>query len=141
MTYKRMPEPQRSQLLGLAANSQILLPEWQQCAEFPLSTSNSPDGMCRGWYIKACVWASQDSRLARLMLEDVASYISTTNASQGAPASSLFLSGFYLYRNTSGKWTVMQSCQHREALQAYMQSKGYIPTTAPSQGQPGSQTK
>jgi len=134
LVHERMPEPARSQLLALAANSNVLRPEWCKCATFPLRSSNNEDGMCRGWYYKACYWAAQDPQLARLMLEDVASYIASTNANQGLPTSVDFLSGFFIETDATGQWVVKQGWRQDDELLAYAQSKGYnLPTTAPSQ--------
>src|SRR4051794_11018966 len=60
LSYERMPEPQRSRLLALAAGSNVLRPEWHTCATFPKVGSNNPDRMCRGWYFQASVWAAED---------------------------------------------------------------------------------
>jgi hypothetical protein len=47
-------------------------------------TSQNHETMSRSWYFKVLIWAAHDPQLARLMLEDVANYITTTNVSQGA---------------------------------------------------------
>ena len=137
LVYERMPEPARSQLLALAANSKVLRPEWCKCAAFPLRTSNNEDAMCRGWYYKAWVWAAQDPQLARLMLEDVASSIATTNATQGSSASVGLLSGFFVQPDATGKWVVKQGWRQDEEVMEYAKAKGYnLPTTAPTGSQP-----
>jgi hypothetical protein len=138
LVYERMPEPQRSQLLALAANSKVLRPEWCKCATFPLRSSNNEDGMCRGLYYKASVWAAQDPQLARLLLEDVAAnYIAAPNATQGSSASVGLLSGFFVQPDTTGKWVVKQGWRQDEEALEYAKAKGYnLPATAPSPLQP-----
>jgi hypothetical protein len=131
--YERTSEPERSQLLALASNSKVLRPDWHTCAKFPLHGSNNPVAMCRGWYFRANIWAAQDPQLARLMLEDVANYIKATNATQGLPASSIFLSGLFVETNSKG-WFLKQGWRQDDELLVYTRSKSYtLPTTATSQ--------
>ena len=130
ITYRRMPEPQRSALLALAAQSSILKPEWHQCVSYPLHNSNNTDLMCREFYFCATVWAKQDQRLARAMLEDVARYIIRTRAASGLPLSSWLLSGVFVSPDDHGNWVLKPDWAQDEEAIAYLQSKGLgIPTT------------
>lgn len=127
MAYERVPEPQRTRLLALAAGSQVLVPEWRRCATFPLPSSNNTHRMCRGWYARASVWAAQDPPLARLMLEDVAAYVDHTSAVQGLPPSATLLSGRFVLPDVSGNLSLKPGWQQDEAAVAYMQWKGHAP--------------
>jgi hypothetical protein len=133
LEYNQMPEPQRSQLLVLAAKSKILRPEWHKCATFPLRGSNNVDSMCRGWYYRASLWTAQDPQLARLILEDVAKYITQTNATEGLPESCFLLSGSVIEPNAVGQIAVKAGWRQDDEVTAYLIQKGYnLPTTAPA---------
>jgi len=121
--YSRMREPQRSQLLALAANSKVLLPEWYTCANFPLKSSNLEDLMCRSRYFYASAWAKEDPQLARMMLENFARGITTPSAAQGSG----LLSNVYVQRWANGVWAVKQGWRQDADVVAYMASKYYTP--------------
>jgi hypothetical protein len=134
LVYERMPEPQRSQLLALAAGPEVLCPAWHACATFPLPSSNNTHLMCRGWYAKACVWAKQDPRLARLMLEDVANYIATKNAAHGLPECSMMLSALFIEPDAGGRLVLKQGWRQCGDVAAYATERGYnLPTTEPGE--------
>jgi hypothetical protein len=125
--WERLPEPRRTQLLSLSNGSSVLKPRWFTCAIFPLPTSNNTHLMCRSWYFDATVWIHEDPKLARWMLEDVAGYIALTNAKQGLPASSMFLSGFFVEPDDNGQWAVKKGWQADAEVQAYLEMKGNAP--------------
>jgi len=91
IVYERMPEPQRLRLLQLTKNSSVCTSNWEQCASFPLHTSNNPDGMCRGFYMRIEAWIDVDKKLALAGAEDIARYIRETNARNGLPRSTPLL--------------------------------------------------
>jgi hypothetical protein len=91
IVYERMPEPQRSRLLQLTQGSRVCAPTWEQCASFPLHTSNNPDAMCRGFYMRIDAWIDVDKKLALAGVEDIARYISETNGRRGLPRSTPLL--------------------------------------------------
>jgi hypothetical protein len=119
--YQRMPEPRRSQLLALAAQSKILTSQWQRCATFPLQSSCSEDFMWRDRYFRASVWASQDPTLARLMLEDEAAAL--RNQTFGCH----FLNNVYVQMDNTRKWVVVPGWQQDPDLLTYMAIKHYTP--------------
>ena len=132
--YDRMPEPTRSHLLAAAAGSAVLTPEWQTCVTYPLPTSNNTDAMCRGFYAEGADWIPADPGVARLVLEDVATYVRRTNARSGLPASVRMLSPLGVMGiDARGIRTIRPDWRDDPEVQAYLQSKGYVPpATAPA---------
>jgi hypothetical protein len=128
--FTRMPEPQRSQLLALAAQSTVLTPNWVNCCQYPLPTTNHPDSMCMGFYRAATLWIAEDPTIARLALEDVARYIKQTNARHGLPAS------FYLVSNLSADlngvtWMIKPDWRDDQQIRWYLQQQNYTPAPPP----------
>jgi hypothetical protein len=82
----RMPDPYRSELLAAALASGVPIGEWHRCASYPLPTSNSPDAMCQGFYLKLIPWLRRDKALGLAIQRDIARYIKTTDARRSLPA-------------------------------------------------------
>jgi hypothetical protein len=127
--YSHMPQPQRSQLLSVAAGSSILKPQWYTCVTYPLPTTNNPDAMLEGFYFRATAWISIDPRLARMIVEDIATYVKHTNAQAGLPDSFYLVSGFVVSQNSQGRWTVEPDWRQDEEVRDYFTAKGYGPPT------------
>lgn len=129
VVYDRMPEPERSKLLALAAKSKIVTNEWRTCAIFPLRSTNNEDFMYRGWYFKVSVWTGEDPDLARLLVEDIAAHLRATNARNGLPASSTLLSGFFVQPDVHAGWMIKQGWRQDQDALDYMASKHFSPAT------------
>jgi hypothetical protein len=127
MYYDRMPKPQRSQLLKLAATSSILKSVWCECVSYPLRGSNNPDNMCRYFYVKAAMWIPTDPHLAQLIVEDIATYIQNTKARQGLPSSLCMLGPGGLWANQTGVLAINPNWRQDPGVQNYLQLKGYVP--------------
>jgi hypothetical protein len=87
LSTKRMTEPQRTAILRIASGSLILRPVWRTCVVYPLPTTNNPDAMCRRFYREAAAWVDVDATIARMALEDIATYIEKTRAQYSLPDS------------------------------------------------------
>jgi hypothetical protein len=130
LVYRRMPEPERSLILKLGNGSTILRPEWRTCRVYPGGRNNT-DLMCLDFYAEVNVWGKEDPHLARLMVEDIANYITAAHATQGLPACAEALSLATWQPN--GQFGIAPGWQRDEAVIAYANSKGYtLPTTTPS---------
>lgn len=131
--HERMPEPQRSLLLSIAESSEILKAEWHTCACYPLPTSNHTDWMCRRFYYHATAWVSVDPSLARLIVEDVASYVIETNAEYSLPDSHSMLVPPAVEWDEKGGARVRDGWQDDIGAQWYCEQKGYtLPAGGPT---------
>ncbi len=131
VVYERMPEPQRSRLQSLASQSSVLVDEWHQCADFPLPTTNNTDGMCLSFYMRADAWIDVDQNVARLALEDVATYIRDTHARESLPHSFALLNGFVIELTDDHRYAVRSEWREDEAVRTFFESHG-IPIPPPN---------
>jgi hypothetical protein len=128
LVYKRMREPERSQLLKLATRSTILKPEWHTCVEYPLASSNNTDSMCADFYFLAAKWIAVDPQIARMVTEDIATYVIRTKVRQGLPQCAPMLM-FVDDINTG----VSPQWRQDAGVIWYLHLKGYsIPSTQPT---------
>lgn len=123
--YEPMPEPDRSALLSIAKESDLLKPAWHTCVRYPLPTTNNPDLMCRTFYAYAAAWARADGDLGKLALEDLATYIQKTGAQYGLPDSCLIFSAFLLERDDNGNLRAVDAWRDHERVRCYCEKKGY----------------
>lgn len=131
-SYEMMPEPERSTLLQLAKNSPILRPDWYTCAVFPLRTSNNSHYMCRGFYRDAARWAGTDATIARFAAEDIATYVITTHANYSLPECFSVLRTIDRFFNAPpDNWRT------NDFVQAYCETKGYVPPPPPPEAEDG----
>jgi hypothetical protein len=77
LMYERMSEPERSRLLALAAASPAIQAEWVTCVRYPLHTSNNPEVAYVERYHVIGLWAGEDPKIARWVLEDLSDYTKT----------------------------------------------------------------
>jgi hypothetical protein len=133
---RRMPEPERSLLLSVARDSEILKPQWHTCVRYPLPTSNNSDLMCRRFYCHATAWISVDPALARLILEDIAKYVVETDARYSLPESCPMLTPPTVEWEDSGRARVPEDWRDSVGSEWYCEQKGYSPPGAPPIAEP-----
>ena len=127
--YHRMPEPQRSQVLAMAAKSSVLKTEWHTCRPIPLRPYRDPV-IWSEMYDKAAVFAKQDPDLARMLLEDFVSLwvlLEDTGGSSAATVHFPLLSGDFVKVGNPGSWVLVQGWRQDPEVLAYMASKHYTP--------------
>lgn len=124
ITVSTMPEPQRTRLLDLAKQSDVIDSSWHQCADYPLPTTNNTDSMCRWFYLNLAAWIDEDPDLAILLMEDVASYIRKTNARHGGPENPYLLLRC-VERKDDGSRVVKEGWREDDQVQMELEALGY----------------
>lgn len=120
--YRRMPEPIRSRVLGITANSKILKNEWRCVASFP--RYDIPPGAIYEKYNRASIWPQEDVGFVRLLLEDLA---------VGGTSGGYFLGPPYVDYDNTGCLVVDPQWREDPYILAFAASKGYtIPPRQPS---------
>ncbi|MFH1746348.1 MAG: hypothetical protein ABIG44_04815 [Planctomycetota bacterium] len=127
LQYDRMSEPQRSAILAISSKSPPISSKWVTCAVFPLPTSNNSHWMCVRYYCEVTAWMDVDPVLARMILEDIADYIETTNVMYSLPESHSMLNPGVVEYGKDGKYRVIDGWENDEGVQLYCQRKGYEP--------------
>ena len=127
LRYKRMPEPTRSALIELSRRSEMLSPEWYQCAVFPLPTSNHPDRAWQSFYRQVFVWIDEDPEIARALAEDIARHFIEDSAESGLDASIVFFSPWVMEWDDRGGWKICADWRDEPGIQRYLKSKGLAP--------------
>jgi hypothetical protein len=136
LAYRPMSEPERTVIQSLAAQSNLLRPEWVKCATYPLRTTNNTDLMCQTFYAGGAAWAKEDRQLAQHLLEDLATYVNKTHARKGLPDSCLLLSGFLVQWDNNGKRVVKSNWRNDPDVVRYLHSINYTPAPATRSSDP-----
>jgi len=121
--YQRLPESQRRMIEELALHSQRLVPKWVTCVRYPLIGSNNPDKMYRRWYIVSCMWIKEDPYIARLILEDVASF--ADEGANGLPQSARLLMFPVVDQDNAGNPVIEANWRNDPIILEYLKTKSY----------------
>jgi hypothetical protein len=132
ITYDPMPEPERSELLAVAAKSSALKPKWVTCVVYPLPSSNNTDAMCREFYFRACAFYNFDPHLMQLLVEAIAAYVDQTQAEEGLPKGEYLCSAFVSDVNGNGNARLLPGWQQDQEVQFELGQLGYTLPAGPS---------
>jgi len=120
LQYRRMQEPQRTSLLALAARSDVLRPEWYQCADYTLGSSHDRAHCCRNHYFQITPWIAED--IARPIVAGCPASI---------PRCSPLLNWLTEY-DVKGRASIRHDWRDNVFVIAYMKMKGIRPTPRPA---------
>jgi len=108
--YERMPEPQRTRLMKLAAAPPAIPSDWLKCMDYRHRGTNNGDIEARSGYWLAARYAEVDPGIARLLLEEHATTV---------PHVSHFYSLLVRYVPAYGEW------REDEEIRAFCAARGY----------------
>jgi hypothetical protein len=121
---RRMPEPERSTILSLAAGSAVLKSEWVSVPHH-----QGPDSQgCFKIFYRAARWARVNRQMSQALLEDAARYVTGPRP----PQTPTFLDVILRFEPAGpGLWIPVWPGREKEVVD-YLKSKGLpIPSTAP----------
>lgn len=130
LEYRRMPEPQRSKLLELAAKSPSVPSTWVTCVTYPLPSSNNTDVMCCQFYNSIATWADEGPKIARWALDDVVDYIPHMLSTGGLSDTAYILLSSDLHSTSALR--LDPSWRDNYVVKAYCAAHGYTPLPAPA---------
>jgi hypothetical protein len=123
----RQHEPQRSELLGIAAQSKVLQPQWHQCRM--QVGSNNEDLMLAGFYGRTADWIAVDPKVALILTEDLADGIQH-GGDRGWACIYFFR---FIRMDANGDRSIDPAWRRDPQVLYFLKSKGYTPAaTQPS---------
>jgi hypothetical protein len=118
--YRPMKSIAREALLSI--NDGDNTSQWVWCAQQE-HTTNHPDLMMYGFYLKASAWVAEDREIARLVVRDLADYLRKTHATSGLPECTPMIWPTIV---DSEQNSIREGWKDDPEVQRYLQEKGYV---------------
>jgi hypothetical protein len=121
--WSRMPEPDRSKLVALAALPPAIPARWVNCANSPFALSHGSQIMTQRSFARATYWLDEDPQLARWAMEEAVAPFDATFTSRGNDAIYVLLQDPQIITPTS----VTPAWRSDTDLQEFCRRYGHIP--------------